>query len=57
MQRFKSSGHAQRFLAAYGPVAQHFRPRRHRFSAPVYRQEMKNGFQIWREITAPALAA
>jgi len=57
MQRFKSSGHAQRFLAAYGPVAQHFRPRRHRFSAPVYRQEMKNRFQIWREITAPALAA
>ena len=23
MQRFKSPGHAQRFLAAYGPIAQH----------------------------------
>src|SRR5712664_3564062 len=41
MQRFKSSGHAQRFLAAYGPVAQHFRPRRHQVSAPAYRQEMR----------------
>src|ERR1051325_743266 len=57
MQRFKSSGHAQRFLAAYGPIAQHFRPRRHRFSAPDYRQQMKRRFQIWQEITIPALAA
>src|SRR5918996_3527540 len=33
MQRFKSPGHAQRFLSAYGPIAQHFRPRRHLLSA------------------------
>ena len=26
MQGFKSAGHAQRFLSAYGPIAQHFRP-------------------------------
>ena len=26
MHRFKSPGQAQRFLAAYGPTAQHFRP-------------------------------
>jgi putative transposase len=38
MGQFKSSGHAQRFLSAYGPIAQHFRPRRHRFPAPEYRQ-------------------
>ena len=57
MQRFKSSGDAQRFLSAYGPIAQHFRPRRHRFAAPVYRQELANRFQIWREITNLALAA
>ena len=57
MQRFKSPGHAQRFLSVYGPLAQHFRPRRHRFSAPDYRQEMKTRFRMWREITAPALAA
>jgi putative transposase len=57
MQRFKSPGQAQRLLAAYGPIAQHFRPQRHRFSAPAYRQEMCNRFQIWREITTLALAA
>ena len=57
MQRFKSPGHAQRFLSAYGPISQHFRPRRHRFSAPAYRQEMENRFHIWQEITASALAA
>jgi putative transposase len=57
MQGFKSAGHAQRFLSAYGPIAQHFRPRRHRFSAPAYRQEMQQGCQVWGEITGTALAA
>jgi putative transposase len=56
-QRFKSPGQAQRFLSAYGPITQHFRPRRHRFAAPAYRQERRNRFQIWREITVPALPA
>jgi putative transposase len=46
MQGFKSAGHAQRFLAAYGPIAQHFRPRRHRFSAPEYRQVMRERCQV-----------
>jgi putative transposase len=44
MQRFKSPGHAQRFLSAYGPIAQHFRPHRHRLSAPAYRQELQKRF-------------
>jgi len=57
MQRFKSPGHTQRFLSAYGPIAQHFRPHRHRFSAPAYRQELRKRFQIWQEITVPALVA
>ena len=57
MQRFKSPGHAQRFLAASGPIVQHFRPRCHRFAAPAYRQELKNRFQIWQAITGTALAA
>ena len=57
MPRFKSPGHAQRFLAAYGPIAQHFRPRRHRLSAREYRQEMKQRCQLWGEITGPAIAA
>jgi putative transposase len=57
MQRFKSAGHAQRFLAAYGLIAQHFRPGRHRFSAHAYRQEMRQRFQTWEEITGSAMAA
>ena len=57
MQRFKSAGHAQRFLAAYGPITLHFRPRRHRLSALAYRQEMRQRFQSWREITGLATAA
>ena len=57
MQGFKSPGQAQRFLAAYRPIAQHFRPYRHRFSAPDYRQEMQQRFQSWREITSLALTA
>jgi putative transposase len=36
MLGFKSPGHTQRFVAAYGPITQHFRPRRHLRSAPEY---------------------
>ena len=57
MQGFKSAGHAQRFLAAYGPIAQHFRPRRHRFSAPEYRQVMRERYQVWGQITGTEMAA
>src|SRR5947207_5507283 len=41
MQRFNFPGHAQRFLSAYGPIAQHFRPRRHRYAVSAYRQELR----------------
>ncbi len=57
MQGFKSPGHAQRFLSAYGPIAQHFRPRRHRLSASAYRQEMQNRFASWGEIAGTEQAA
>jgi putative transposase len=57
MQGFKSPGHAQRFLAAYGPIAQHFRLRRHRLSASAYRQEMSHQIERWAEITATERAA
>jgi putative transposase len=57
MQGFKSLGHAQRFLSAHGPITQHFRLRRHRLSAPEYRREMAQHFQIWQEITGAAIAA
>jgi putative transposase len=57
MQGFKSPGQAQRFLSAYGPIAQHFRPRRHRFSASAYRQEMRHRFHTWQDITSHSTAA
>jgi putative transposase len=57
MRRFKSAGHAQRFLSAHGPILSHFRPRRHLLPARIYRQEMAHRRQIWREITATKMAA
>jgi putative transposase len=57
MQEFKSPGHAQRFLSAYGPIAQHFRPRWHLLSASDYRQEMRKRCESWAEITGTKRAA
>jgi putative transposase len=57
MQRFKSPGHAQRFLSAYGPITSHFRPRRHLLPAPECRQEMIQRFRAWGELTGTAIAA
>ena len=57
MQRFKSASHAQRFLSAYGPICQHFRPRRHLLSASDYRQEMRQRFESWADVTGTERAA
>jgi putative transposase len=57
MQAFMSPGHAQRFFAAYGLIASHFRPRRHLFTARKYRQEMGQRSQTWRGITGTPIAA
>ena len=57
MRRFKSPGHAQRFLAAYGPIAAHFRPRRHRLPAAHYRQQRQQRFQTWQEVTGVRVAS
>jgi putative transposase len=57
LQGFKSPGHAQRFLSAYGPIAQHFRPRQHRLSAPEDRQELRKRFHTWQDITSLPTAA
>jgi putative transposase len=57
MQGFKSPGHAQRFLSTYGPIAQHFRPRRHLLPAAKYRHEMQQRFHTWQEITSLPTAA
>jgi putative transposase len=55
--RCKSPGHIQRYLSTYGPIAQYFRPRRHRLPAPEYRQVMAQRFQSWQEMTGTVMAA
>ncbi len=57
MRRFKSPGHAQRFLAAYGPIIGHFRPRRHRLTAAAYRETRTARCATWRAVTGVAAAA
>ena len=56
MRRFKDPGHAQRFLAAYGPIAAPCRPRRQRLTA-AYRQQRDRAHAVWREVTSVAVAA
>ncbi len=52
MRRFTSAGHAQRFLSAFGPIRDHFCPRRHRLRAAEYRHERACRFQAWVEVTS-----
>jgi putative transposase len=40
MKGFRSTGGAQRFLAAFSGISPHFRPHRHLMTAPGYRAEM-----------------
>jgi putative transposase len=57
MRKFKLAGHAQRFLSAFGPIAGHFQPRRHRMSAQDYRATLQNRSQVWNEVTGVKQAA
>jgi putative transposase len=57
MPGYTSAGQAQRFRTAYGPIARHFRLRRHLFPAPVYRQEIVQRFDPWWEMTSLSTAA
>jgi putative transposase len=57
MRRFKSAGHAQRFLSAFGIIASHFRPRRHLLTAERYREEMRSKLATWTEVSCVQMAA
>lgn len=50
-RKCKSAKHAQRFLAAFGALSQHFQPRRHRLRAREYRAILQGRFQTWNEVT------
>jgi putative transposase len=56
LRRFKSAGHAQRFLAAQGPIRDHLCPRRQRRAAHHYRDAMQERFVVWNTITGVAKA-
>jgi len=57
MRRFKSPGHAQRFLAAHGLSRDHFCPRRHLVGAQQYRDVRQERFAVWNTITGVQTAA
>jgi putative transposase len=50
MRRFKSAGHAQRFLSAFGIISSHFRVGRHQYRARGYREVMKSRIAVWQEV-------
>ena len=57
MRRFKSPGHAQRFLSAHGPIRDHFCPGRDRLRAHAYKEERTQRFLLWNQVTGAQLAA
>ncbi len=57
MRRFKSAGHVQRFLSAFGIIASHFKPRRHLLTAMSYREEMQSRFETWAEVSCVRMVA
>ena len=57
MARFKSPGQAQLFLSVHDQVQTVFRPRRHKLSAPAYRQSRSDAHSIWDGITCELKAA
>ena len=57
MRRFKSAGHGQRFLAAHGPIRNHFCLHGHRLGAKRYRTVLQERFAVWNTITGVQMAA
>ena len=57
MRRFKSAGHVQRFLSAFGIISSHFRVRRHLLTVALYRAEMGLRFATWSEESCVQMAA
>jgi len=50
MNRFKSAGHEQRFLSAFGIISSHFRVGRHLYRAGGYCEVMKMRFASWNDV-------
>ena len=56
MRRFKSAGHAQRFLSAFSQISSHFRPGRHLYTAAGYREVMKLRLAAWAVVSCVQVA-
>jgi len=52
MGRFKSPGHAQRFLATHDQITTLFRPKRHRLSARSFLHAITDAFSFWTDYAA-----
>jgi putative transposase len=50
MRRFKSPGHGQRFLSAFGIINSHFRVGRHLYRASPNREVMRSRFNTWEKV-------
>ncbi len=57
MQRFKSAGHAQRFLSAHDQINNLFRLRRHLRTANEYRQARAAALGTWKDLAGNMAAA
>jgi len=57
MKRFKSAGHAQRFLSAHDGINNLFHLRRHEVSATQHRAARTQALQVWAEVTGVARTA
>lgn len=57
MRRFKSAGHAQRFLSAHAPINNLFRCRRHRLGRVEYRELREKAFLTWQIVTQAQVVA
>jgi transposase-like protein len=54
MQRFKSSGSAQRFLSTHAAVYNVFNNQRHLTTRPTYRTLRSEATSVWRDAAAEA---
>ncbi len=57
LRRFKSAGHAQRFLSVFGIITSFFRVGRHLYRVHGYREVMKSRFAVWVEVVGAQAAA
>ena len=56
MARFKSPGHAQRFLATHDQITTLFHLKRHRLSARSFRHTRADAFSLWAGYAANLVA-